>query len=389
MTSIYVQILGSRIFLAVMLLAVSGLGLWLLAGQAEGLDEAGETAGINWYQADDEVVEARIIARRADDGRIEFGMRVDQKNALPQRRFFPATGPNHGRWLESAELELEDGYLGQIIARRADDGRVEFGFRVEGHEDILPRARFFPSEGPDHNRWLRSSVSPIPRPVTTASSTDFDVDDFTGTSSVDEAESTEPEAASPDAQVTRLEKQALLAEMLYQYGADLVFTYNDYQACPVGSHPRASDEHYTNFCGEGEHPALPGYIGGHSGWDSYRESGGHRRHAFHSLTAGEIACLGSDYGLIAVKSDDGYITRYLHGEVDSDLYSGQQIALYDQLGITSGLGRGNRLEFGAHVHVEVAEPGTDPCDSSNGADDTGTIDPIDYLYPSVTASHER
>ena len=111
-------------------------------------------------------IAVRIIARRADDGRIEFGMRgPDGEDILPPARFFPDGGPGHSRWLRSTEIDFGDGFVGRIIARYvAEDGRTEFGFRVEGYDDIFPRARFFPASGPDHNRWLRSSEIEIGMP---------------------------------------------------------------------------------------------------------------------------------------------------------------------------------------------------------------------------------
>lgn len=108
---------------------------------------------------DGETISVRIIARRAPDGRIEFGMRdPDGENVLPPARYFPVGGPGHTRWLRSTEIDFGGGYVGRIIARHVEEtGRTEFGFRVEGYPDIFPRARFFPASGPDHNRWLRSS----------------------------------------------------------------------------------------------------------------------------------------------------------------------------------------------------------------------------------------
>ena len=102
---------------------------------------------------------ARIIARRTSDGRIEFGMRdSDNQDIFPRARYFPAGGPGHNRWLRSSEIDFGGGFAGQIIARYGSaDGRTEFGFRVAGYEDIFPRARYFPATGPNHNRWLRSS----------------------------------------------------------------------------------------------------------------------------------------------------------------------------------------------------------------------------------------
>ena len=116
--------------------------------------------------ADDATISVRIIARRADDGRIEFGMRgPDGEDILPPARFFPAGGPGHSRWLRSSVIEFGNGYEGRLIARYVEaDGRTEFGFRVEGYDDIFPRARFFPASGPEHNRWLRSSEIEIGMP---------------------------------------------------------------------------------------------------------------------------------------------------------------------------------------------------------------------------------
>ena len=113
-----------------------------------------------------ETISVRIIARRAPDGRIEFGMRgPDGEDILPPARFFPDGGPGHSRWLRSTEIDFGEGFVGRIIARYvAEDGRTEFGFRVEGYDDIFPRARFFPATGPSHNRWLRSSEIDIGMP---------------------------------------------------------------------------------------------------------------------------------------------------------------------------------------------------------------------------------
>ncbi len=110
----------------------------------------------------------RIIARRAPDGRVEFGMRSPSgEDIFPRARYFPATGPSHDRFLHSSEIDFGDGFVGQIIARREGgdpNGRIEFGFRVAGYDDIFPSARYFPASGPDHNRWLRSSEIEINPP---------------------------------------------------------------------------------------------------------------------------------------------------------------------------------------------------------------------------------
>ena len=113
-----------------------------------------------------ETISVKIIARRAPDGRIEFGMRgPDGEDILPPRRLFPLGGPGHTRWLRSSVIDFGNGFEGRIIARYVEaDGRTEFGFRVVGHDDQFPTRRFFPATGPDHNRWLSSSVIEIGQP---------------------------------------------------------------------------------------------------------------------------------------------------------------------------------------------------------------------------------
>lgn len=120
-------------------------------------------------------IDIRIIARRVENGRIEFGLRgPDGEARFPTKRFFREYGFGHNRWLNSSLIDLGDGYRGRIVARSEDrnncialgtDGpgcRTEFGFRVEGYEDAFPARRYFPAPGtPDHTRWLRSSEIPI------------------------------------------------------------------------------------------------------------------------------------------------------------------------------------------------------------------------------------
>lgn len=107
-------------------------------------------------------VETRIRARTAPDGRLEFGIQVrDQEMQFPQRRYFPQTIPANliNRWFESNAITLADGFSGKIIARRLPSGGTEFGFRVEGRDDYLPRLNTFPAVYPTHNRWLSSHTA--------------------------------------------------------------------------------------------------------------------------------------------------------------------------------------------------------------------------------------
>ena len=115
---------------------------------------------------DSDTITVRIIARRAPDGRIEFGMRDQNgEEIFPRARFFPNGGPGHSRWLSSSLIDFGGGFEGKIIARYEEGrGRTEFGFRVVGYDELFPRARFFPATGPDHNRWLTSSPIDIAKP---------------------------------------------------------------------------------------------------------------------------------------------------------------------------------------------------------------------------------
>ena len=128
-----------------------------------------------------ETIGVRIVARRTEDSRnrIEFGFRnPDNEEIFPRARFFPEYGFGHPRWVSSSLIDFGDGFEARIIARSEDrdgcieagtDGRgcrTEFGIRIEGHEDIFPRQRFFFRPGsPDHNRFASSNLIQIPRPI--------------------------------------------------------------------------------------------------------------------------------------------------------------------------------------------------------------------------------
>ena len=49
----------------------------------------------------------------------------------------------------------------QIVARKAEDGRIEFGLRHGGTDPLFPRARYFPTNV-NHHDWLTSSPIHIP-----------------------------------------------------------------------------------------------------------------------------------------------------------------------------------------------------------------------------------
>ena len=146
-----------------------------------------------------ESTQVRVIARvapadSARPGQIEFGLYVDGVDApwnevragdaapmfLPPARYFPATYPDHNRWLRSTLTELGNGCVARVIARTAPagsarPGQIEFGLYVDGVDApwnevragdaapmFLPPARYFPNPHPDHSRWLRSTLTEIP-----------------------------------------------------------------------------------------------------------------------------------------------------------------------------------------------------------------------------------
>ena len=130
-------------------------------------------------QESDSGVVVRIVARKAADGRVEFGLQQRQGDAswgermLPPRRFFPTTA-TVGRWLASSPLTTTDsGVVVRIVARKAADGRVEFGLQqrqgdASWGERMLPPRRFFPTTA-TVGRWLASSPLTARPPQATTS----------------------------------------------------------------------------------------------------------------------------------------------------------------------------------------------------------------------------
>ena len=99
----------------------------------------------------------RIVARRLDDGRTEFGWRpTGGERVLPTGRFFPAN-VDHRRWLRSTPVEVDGAEIGRINARLLADGRIEFAFRPSGGERILPPMRYFSAATAAHGGWLHSA----------------------------------------------------------------------------------------------------------------------------------------------------------------------------------------------------------------------------------------
>ena len=130
------------------IIALAVLAVAIVAG-AVALDLPSATA-----QSDEQA--GRIVARRLDDGRTEFGWQpAGAARVLPRARYFPA-GAAVGRWLNSSPVEVGGAEIGRINARLRDDGRIEFGFTPTDGERILTDARYFPVDA-RVGRWLRST----------------------------------------------------------------------------------------------------------------------------------------------------------------------------------------------------------------------------------------
>ena len=114
-------------------------------------------------QSDDET-SGRIVARRLDDGRVEFGWQpTGGERVLPRQRYFP-NDITHNRWLRSSPIEVDGAEIGRINARQLSDGRIEFAFTPTDGERIAPQARYFPADA-RVGRWLRSTEIAIGPPV--------------------------------------------------------------------------------------------------------------------------------------------------------------------------------------------------------------------------------
>ena len=126
-------------------------------------------------QATDGDIGTRIVARKLESGRVEFGLQQRLgdgswgERQLPRVRFFPTTA-TVDRWLASSALDLPVGDV-RIVARKLESGRVEFGLQQrlgDGSwgERQLPRVRFFPTTA-TVGRWLASSTLTLTTPQRT------------------------------------------------------------------------------------------------------------------------------------------------------------------------------------------------------------------------------
>ncbi len=106
-------------------------------------------------QSDDEIA-GRIVARRLDDGYVEFGWQpAGNERILPHLRHFPPDA-RVDHWLNSSTVEVEGTEIGRVNARLRSDGKIEFAFTPIDGERIEPRARYFPVDA-GVGRWFHSA----------------------------------------------------------------------------------------------------------------------------------------------------------------------------------------------------------------------------------------
>ena len=104
----------------------------------------------------------RIIARMGDDDRIELGVEFSGgRQELPTMRYLASDSPVN-EWSVSTDVEVGEGTIGRVRARRLADGRTELGFLSADGEEIFPDIRFLP-DGMPAGVWLRTSVIQVPR----------------------------------------------------------------------------------------------------------------------------------------------------------------------------------------------------------------------------------
>ena len=140
---------GGAALLTRMLLMLCLCAAALAAGQSAAAQTDTGAAGATIEVA------GTIVARELADGRIEVGFRpTGGERILPSSRILPSAELDR-QLRASSDVLQEDETLGRVVARRAENGRIEFGFSVEGGETLWPERRFLPA-GSD-GRWLRSS----------------------------------------------------------------------------------------------------------------------------------------------------------------------------------------------------------------------------------------
>lgn len=200
-----------------------------------------------------------------------------------------------------------------------------------------------------------------------------------------------PISAKPTPQSCPVDKKALIATALFGFAIEadgLNYEYNVYKNCPIDELDFLEDCKSDN-----KDAGCDGYRGGHSGWDIQTKSVALEETAnetFCSLTSGEVIATSEANGMIAVYDAAKKKTVvYLHArKIFVDTATKKDVEVGTPLGI-----QGNRTPRIApsdtttaeHVHVEVQNGRSElpSCGAGELVDRPG-IDPIEYLYRSVT-----
>lgn len=135
-----------RLLAPLTLLAVAAL-LALTAGQAAADGHSDD--------------EAAVLARLAENRRVEFALQIGDQTILPQRRFV-SLDRAQTPWLRSSAVQLPNGRAARIVARRIPDGRFEWALRIDGlADDLRPADRYIPPLR-SFSSWLSSRAVAVP-----------------------------------------------------------------------------------------------------------------------------------------------------------------------------------------------------------------------------------
>ena len=97
--------------------------------------------------------QVQVSAWKLKSGNLEFGIRVggEDLSSKLRNRYLPYKRVVVDKWYYSDVRVVGQGgcrIIVQVQARRTPSGNVEFGLRLDGHREWLPRARFFPYDTP-------------------------------------------------------------------------------------------------------------------------------------------------------------------------------------------------------------------------------------------------
>ena len=339
-------------------------------------------------QSDDEAT-GRIVVRRLDNGRVEFGWQpTGGARVLPRQRYFP-NDITHHRWLNSSPVEVDGAAIGRINARRLSSGQIEFAFTPTGGQRILPLARVFPVDV-THNRWLRSTEIELP------------------ISQVGPDDNGPPPVDRGATRADRAEQKDLLVERLFGLRPGTADThtrhaYNDWGCNLVASSSADCNVGDAFYEAHVDKAAWNAYEGGHGGWDvSHRDTAPQ----FYSLSEGAVIAAGGNNwpcNDIAVYDEDAdKTTIYLHAGTVL-VRVGEPVSVGTPLGTEGARCRGT---VGEHIHLEVHEGraevryggpwngftttrriyarGAGQSAQSTHPRSEYSIDPLPYLYRQVT-----